>query len=175
MSLQTPSVEKLPLQSWDPLSPPPARYWAFYVRVTCEESVKKDLSIPNQCRRAIEIAMARGWHDYRIFVEPMNVSAELWTDKRPAFKAMLDDVIAGRILGICARHTDRLWRNNMAEADPRIIERGYQSSSALFERVPELKPFVRVARVKKAINKKAKSRNRTTTYQLVRGVYIDKL
>ena len=112
MSLQTPSVEKLPLQSWDPLSPAPARYWAFYVRVTCEESVKKDLSIPNQCRRAIEIAMMRGWHDYRIFVEPMNVSAELWTDKRPAFKAMLDDVMAGRILGICARHTDRLWRNN---------------------------------------------------------------
>lgn len=79
------------------------------------------------------------------------------------------------ITGLHARFLDRLWRNNMAEADPRIIERGYQSSSALFERVPELKPFVRVARVKKAINKKAKSRNRTTTYQLVRGVYIDKL
>lgn len=112
MSIQTPSLEKLALQSWDPSSPPPPRYWAFYVRVTSEESVKKDLSIPNQCRRAIEIAVARGWHDYRIYVEPMNVSAELWTDKRPAFKAMLDDVMAGRILGICARHTDRLWRNN---------------------------------------------------------------
>ncbi len=106
------TLEKLPLQSWAESSPPPARYWAFYVRVTSEESVKKDLSIPNQCRRAIEIAMGRGWHDYRIYVEPVNVSAELWTDKRPAFKQLLDDVAAGHVIGICARHTDRLWRNN---------------------------------------------------------------
>lgn len=105
-------LEGVPLQSWDTKSKPPLRYWAFYVRVTSEESVKKDLSIPNQCRRAIEVAKSRGWHDYRIYVEPVNVSAELWTDKRPAFKEMLDDVGAGRILGICARHTDRLWRNN---------------------------------------------------------------
>src|SRR5690242_12776957 len=105
-------VEGIQLQSWDTKSKPPARYWAFYVRVTSEESVKKDLSIPNQCNRAIEIAKARGWHDYRIYVEPINVSAELWTDKRPAFKEMLDDAVAGRIIGICARHTDRLWRNN---------------------------------------------------------------
>jgi site-specific DNA recombinase len=105
-------VEDISLQSWDTKSKPPARYWAFYVRVTSEESVKKDLSIPNQCRRAIEVANARGWLDYRIYVEPVNVSAELWTDKRPAFKEMLDDAAAGRIFGICARHTDRLWRNN---------------------------------------------------------------
>lgn len=106
------TLEKLPLQSWAESSPPPARYWAFYVRVTSEESVKKDLSIPNQCRRAIEIAIGRGWHDYRIYVEPVNVSAELWTDRRPAFKQLLDDAAAGRVIGICARHTDRLWRNN---------------------------------------------------------------
>lgn len=112
MTSQSPALEKLPLQSWDELSSAPARYWAFYVRVTSDESVKKDLSIPNQCRRAIEIAKLRGWHDYRIYVEPVNVSAELWTDKRPAFKEMLDDVAVGRIIGICARHTDRLWRNN---------------------------------------------------------------
>lgn len=112
MTSQSPALEKLSLQSWDVLSSAPARYWAFYVRVTSDESVKKDLSIPNQCRRAIEIAKLRGWHDYRIYVEPMNVSAELWTDKRPAFKELLDDVAAGRIIGICARHTDRLWRNN---------------------------------------------------------------
>ncbi|MBK9260409.1 MAG: recombinase family protein [Polyangiaceae bacterium] len=105
-------MEGISLQSWNATSSPPARYWAFYVRVTTEESVKKDLSIPNQCNRAIEIAKARGWHDYRIYVEPVNVSAELWTDKRPAFKQMLDDAAAGRIIGICARHTDRLWRNN---------------------------------------------------------------
>lgn len=112
MTSQSPALEKLSLQSWDALSSAPARYWAFYVRVTSDESVKKDLSIPNQCRRAIEIAKLRGWDEYRIYVEPMNVSAELWTDKRPAFKELLDDVAAGRIIGICARHTDRLWRNN---------------------------------------------------------------
>ena len=93
------TLEKLPLQSWAESSPPPARYWAFYVRVTSEESVKKDLSIPNQCRRAIEIAIGRGWHDYRIYVEPVNVSAELWTDRRPAFKQLLDDAAAGRRAG----------------------------------------------------------------------------
>jgi site-specific DNA recombinase len=112
MTSHLPAVEKLSLQSWDALSSTPERYWAFYVRVTSDESVKKDLSIPNQCRRAIEIAKLRGWDHYRIYVEPMNVSAELWTDKRPAFKELLDDVATGRIIGICARHTDRLWRNN---------------------------------------------------------------
>jgi site-specific DNA recombinase len=100
------------LQSWSKNRPAPERWWAFYVRVTREESVTTDLSIPNQVARAKEVAALRGWHDYKIYVEPKHVSAELWTDKRPALKTLLDDVRAGRVLGLCARHADRLWRNN---------------------------------------------------------------
>jgi len=60
MNSRQPVIEGTPLQSSDIKAKPPARYWAIYVRVTSEESVKKDLSIPNQCRRAIEIAKSRG-------------------------------------------------------------------------------------------------------------------
>jgi hypothetical protein len=47
------------LQSWG-TGPAPARWSAFYVRVTREESVTADLSIPNQVARAREVAMLRG-------------------------------------------------------------------------------------------------------------------
>ena len=104
------------LHSWNESAPAPERWWAFYVRVTREESVTADLSIPNQIARAKEVAAARGWRDYRIYVEPRHVSAELWADKRPALKALLDDVLTGHVLGVCARHTDRLWRNNDIQA-----------------------------------------------------------
>ena len=104
------------LQSWNESAPAPERWWAFYVRVTREESVTADLSIPNQIARAKEVAASRRWLDYRIYVEPRHVSAELWADKRPALKALLDDVCAGRVFGVCARHTDRLWRNNDIQA-----------------------------------------------------------
>ena len=105
-------MKRSQLQSWGEESPPPARWWAFYVRVTKEESLKKDLSVPNQCARAREIAAARGWTDYRIYVEEKNVSAELWTEKRPAFREMIDDIVSGNVIGVCARHTDRFWRGN---------------------------------------------------------------
>ncbi|MDI1450766.1 recombinase family protein [Polyangium sp. 6x1] len=104
------------LQSWDEGAKPPERWWAFYVRVTREESVKADLSIPNQCARARELAAQRRWYDYRIYIEPKHVTAELWTDKRPALKQLLDDIAAGKVAGACARHTDRFWRNNEIQA-----------------------------------------------------------
>ena len=104
------------MQSWGEGATPPAHWWAFYVRVTREESVTADLSIPNQIARAKEVAAARGWNDYKIYVEPKHVSAELWIDKRPALKTLLDDVAAGRISGLCARHTDRFWRSNEIQA-----------------------------------------------------------
>jgi DNA invertase Pin-like site-specific DNA recombinase len=103
------------LRSWGERAAPPG-WWAFYVRVTREESVTADLSIPNQVGRAREVAALRGWSDYKIYVEPKHVSAKLWADKRPALKELLDDVAAGRIRGACARHTDRLWRNNDIQA-----------------------------------------------------------
>ncbi len=104
------------LQSWDEGSKPPDRWWAFYIRVTREESIKTDLSIPNQCARAREVAALRRWSDYRIYVEPKHITAEAWADKRPALRQLLDDIAAGKILGVCARHTDRFWRNNEIQA-----------------------------------------------------------
>jgi len=94
----------------------PDRWWAFYVRVTREESVKTDLSIPNQCARAREVAALRRWHEYRIYIEPKHVTAELWADNRPALKQLLEDIAAGKVAGVCARHTDRFWRNNEVQA-----------------------------------------------------------
>ncbi|WP_437310137.1 recombinase family protein [Sorangium sp. So ce388] len=107
------------LTSWTKSAPPPERFWAFYVRVTREESVTADLSIPNQIARAKEIAAARGWTDWRIYVEPKHVSGELWVEKRPALRELLADVAAGRVVGACARHTDRLWRTS--EIQDRIL------------------------------------------------------
>jgi site-specific DNA recombinase len=88
----------------------PERWAAFYVRVTQEESVKTDLSIPNQIARAKEIATTRGWSHWRIYVEPRHVSGELWINKRPALRELVHDVQSGRVSAVCARHTDRLWR-----------------------------------------------------------------
>ncbi len=107
-------------QSWSASAAPPERWWAFYVRVTREESVTADLSIPNQIARAEEIAAARGWSDWKIYVEPKHVSAELWADKRPALRELLADVAAGRVRGVCARHTDRLWRG--VDIQARVLE-----------------------------------------------------
>ncbi|TKD07968.1 recombinase family protein [Polyangium fumosum] len=118
------------VQSWGN-GPAPERWWAFYVRVTREESIKRDLSIPNQCARAQELARLRGWDHFRIYIEERHVSAELWTDKRPALKRMLDDLSAGFVLGVCARHTDRLWRNN--DIQGRILRMLRGSGSELWD------------------------------------------
>lgn len=118
-------------QSWSK-GAPPERWWALYMRVTREESVAADLSIPNQIARAKEIAALRGWTAWKVYVEPRHVSAELWTDKRPALRELLADVAAGRVIGVCARHTDRLWRNN--EIQGRVLR-------ALRERGCELWDF----------------------------------
>ena len=32
----------------------------------------------------------RGWRNFRIYLEPKHVSGELWTDKRPALRALLE-------------------------------------------------------------------------------------
>jgi DNA invertase Pin-like site-specific DNA recombinase len=88
----------------------PDQWVAFYVRVTKEESVKQDLSIPNQIARCHEIAVQRRWPHYKIYVEPRHVSGELWTEKRPKLKEILEDVAHRRVPKMCARHVDRYCR-----------------------------------------------------------------
>ena len=105
------------LTSWSGKAP--EQWAAFYVRVTQEESVKTDLSIPNQIARAHEIAASRKWAHYQIYVEPRHVSGELWIEKRPGLMRVVEDVRAGRVTRVCARHTDRLWRN--AEIQSKLL------------------------------------------------------
>jgi site-specific DNA recombinase len=106
------------LRSWN--DSPPDRWVAFYVRVTKEESVQTDLSIPNQIARAKEVAAIRRWTAWQIYVEPKHVSGELWIDKRPAFRELLGDVSSGRVIAVCARHVDRLWR--ASEVQTRLLD-----------------------------------------------------
>jgi site-specific DNA recombinase len=124
MSMQ--KVALRDIKSWS--GETPDRFHAFYVRVTGRESLQKDLSIPNQIQRSHEIAALRGWTDYCIYVEPKNVSAELWTDKRPAMARLVDDLSAGRIIGVCARHHERLWRGTEIQTKLLTLMRANRAS-----------------------------------------------
>lgn len=91
------------------------RVTAIYVRVTHEESLKADLSVPNQRARALEICTEREWSPVRLYVEPKNVGGDLLPAKRPALAEMLRDVEAGRVARVLVRHTDRLWRGSRVQ------------------------------------------------------------
>src|SRR6185437_16571993 len=105
------------VRSWTGATP--AKWHTIYVRVTKAESLKVGLSIPNQTARAHEIAAQRGWVDYCIYIELTDVKAQWWVEKRPAFKRLVQDIEAGRVVAVCARHTDRLWRG--AEIQARFL------------------------------------------------------
>ncbi len=59
------------------------------------------------------MAAQRGWGDYCIYVELTDVNAKWWVEKRPAFKRLVEDIRARRVIAVCARHTDRLWRGDI--------------------------------------------------------------
>ena len=88
---------------------------AIYIRVTKEESVATDLSIPNQRARSLEICSERGWSPVRLYVEPKHVGGDLGPLKRPALAHLLRDVEAGRVSRVLVRHTDRLWRGSSVQ------------------------------------------------------------
>jgi site-specific DNA recombinase len=83
---------------------------AIYIRVTKEESVATDLSIPNQRARSLEICGERGWSPVALYLEPKHVGGDLGPRKRPALARLLRDVECGRVARVLVRHTDRLWR-----------------------------------------------------------------
>ena len=91
---------------------PLTRRTAFYARVTQEESV--ELSIPNQQKRFRELAETHGW-DAELFVEPGPVHGEWSADRRPALRALLEAVDAGRVGRVVVRHLDRLGRGRVME------------------------------------------------------------
>lgn len=88
---------------------------AIYVRVTHEESLKADLSVPNQKARSLELCGERGWSPAKLYAEPRNVGGDLLPAKRPALAELLRDVEAGRVARVLVRHTDRLWRGSKVQ------------------------------------------------------------
>jgi site-specific DNA recombinase len=91
----------------------------IYIRVTQEESVKTDLSIPNQRARGIELCAEHEWSPVRVYQEPRHVGGELMPERRPALAELLADVEAGRVARVLVRHADRLWRGT--EVQDRIL------------------------------------------------------
>ena len=83
----------------------------IYLRVTVEESIKTDLSIPNQRRRGLEICTERGWSPVKVYQEPRHVGGDEPPAKRPALAALLADIEAGHVKRVLVRHDDRLWRS----------------------------------------------------------------
>ena len=83
----------------------------IYLRVTAEESIKTDLSLPNQRRRGLEICTERNWSPVKVYQEPRHVGGDEPPAKRPALAALLADIEAGHVKRVLVRHDDRLWRS----------------------------------------------------------------
>jgi len=93
----------------------PALVTAFYARVTQDESIRKDLSLPNQQARFEEIAKAEDWERTRLYVEPEAVSGELGVEKRQALSQLVNGIEAGQVSRVIVRHLDRLGRGAVLE------------------------------------------------------------
>jgi hypothetical protein len=69
----------------------------IYLRVTAEESIKADLSLPNQRRRGLEICSERGWSPAKVYQEPKHVGGDELPAKRPAHSS--DSARSARMRG----------------------------------------------------------------------------
>ncbi|MCB9610508.1 MAG: recombinase family protein [Polyangiaceae bacterium] len=87
---------------------------AFYARVTADESLKRDLSLPNQQARFTELAEANGWEP-TLFVEPAAVSGEYGPEQRPALSELITAIEQGEVDAVVVRHLDRLGRGPVLE------------------------------------------------------------
>jgi hypothetical protein len=64
---------------------------ALYLRVSSGRQPESDLSIPDQRRQITNYCAAKRWDVAAEFVEPGNTATD---DRRPAFQAMIDAVLA---------------------------------------------------------------------------------
>ena len=104
---------------------------AIYIRVTSEESIKTDLSKPNQRIRAVEMCESRGWQAVKVYEELKHVAGDLGPERRPALAELLRDIEAGAVERVLVRHTDRLWRST--EVEDRILNVLHRNSVELWD------------------------------------------
>ncbi len=81
--------------------------WALYARVS-SETQDVDLSISAQLKALRKYAAKHGWAIVREYVDDAKSAR---TDKRPAFKGMVEDALAGRFTKILAWKFSRFARN----------------------------------------------------------------
>ena len=78
---------------------------ALYARVSTDGQ-----TVENQLEALLEVASRRGWHVVETYSDH-GISGAKGRDKRPAFDAMLKDVVRGRIDLIASWSVDRLGRS----------------------------------------------------------------
>jgi site-specific DNA recombinase len=83
---------------------------ALYARVSTAEQAEKDLSLPAQLRTLQRTAAERGWEVVGEYVEP---GASGRDDNRPAFRRMMQDVLApsAGVDALLVVHTSRFMRD----------------------------------------------------------------
>jgi len=84
-----------------------------YTRVTREESVKKELSLPNQRKGFHELAKRQKWDPTQVFQEQKGTSGELPVEDRPELLKMMQAARQGEIERVVCRHQDRLGRGDI--------------------------------------------------------------
>jgi len=77
----------------------------IYVRVST-----KDQTVENQLRILKEVAKSRGWSEIQLY-EDEGISGSKGEDSRPGFKALCDDIRAGKIDVVATWAPDRLSRS----------------------------------------------------------------
>jgi len=85
----------------------------IYTRVSTEEQSEKGLSLENQVKRGIELAMKMGC-DYKVFTDA-GLSGKIPFDKRPGLNSLLNEVVSKKIDMIFVIDLDRLSRADIIQ------------------------------------------------------------
>lgn len=85
----------------------------IYTRVSTEEQAEKGISLDNQIHSGNQFAKKLGWEP-KVY-QDAGLSGSLSPDKRPGLKAMLNDIVNGKINGVWVFHENRLSRLSIVE------------------------------------------------------------